>query len=52
MLDRLRQTIAGKISLGNAREETTAPDNLLAWWNSAFTREEQRYVASKLDVRA
>ena len=49
MLDRIRRTVKAKIPLGN-REQATATDNLLAWWNSSFTREERRYIASQLDV--
>lgn len=51
MLDRIRRTVRATIPLGN-REKAVAPDNLLAWWNSAFTREERRYIASRLDVRS
>ena len=51
MLDRIRRTVRAKSPLGN-REEAVAPDNLLAWWNNSFTREERRYIASKLDVRS
>ena len=52
MLDRIKRAVEARITLGNAREESADTDNLLSWWCSEFAREEQRYIASKFDVRS
>ena len=48
MLDKMKRALGAKTLVENAREGATGDsDNLLAWWHTEFTPEEQHYILAK-----
>ena len=48
MLDKIKRALGAKTLVENAREGATGDsDNLLAWWHTEFTPEEQHYILAK-----